>query len=126
MTSISIGKRSNINGRVLLDSRGGQISIGDYVNVSTEAALWTLQHDMNSSTFATVGKPITIDDYAWIGTRAIILPGVHIGEGAVVAAAAVVTKDVAPWSVVGGIPAKIIGRRKQQALELGAYNPFLQ
>jgi Acetyltransferase (isoleucine patch superfamily) len=53
-----------------------------------------------------------IEDYVFIGPRAIILPGVKIGKGAVVAAGAVVTKDVAPFSVVGGVPAKIIGERK--------------
>ncbi|UWX80272.1 acyltransferase [Arthrobacter jinronghuae] len=74
-------------------------------------ALWTLQHDYNSPTFATSGGPIVIRDRAWISFRATILPGVVIGEGAVVAANSVVTKDVEPFTVVGGIPAKKIGER---------------
>ena len=58
---------------------------------------------------------ITIGDGVWLGARAIILPGVTIGEGAVVAAGAVVTKDVEPWAVVGGNPAKFIKKRELKA-----------
>jgi acetyltransferase-like isoleucine patch superfamily enzyme len=93
-----------------LDGRNG-ITIGKNVNFSSEVALWTLQHDYNSPTFATSGGPIVIGDRAWISFRATILPGVTIGEGAVVAANSVVTKDVPPFTVVGGIPAKKIGER---------------
>jgi maltose O-acetyltransferase len=57
-----------------------------------------------------------IEDYVWIGTRATILPGVRIGQGAVVAAGAVVTNDVMAFSVVGGVPAKIIGKRSEGLL----------
>lgn len=54
---------------------------------------------------------VQIGDYAWISRRAVILPGVTIGEGAVVAAGAVVTKNVAPYTVVGGVPAKFVAER---------------
>lgn len=66
-------------------------------------------------------------DYCWICSRAIVLPGVNIGEGAVVAAGAVVCKDVEPWSVVGGVPAKKIGERERKGYDYvpGAYSiPF--
>jgi virginiamycin A acetyltransferase len=56
-------------------------------------------------------EPITIGNDVWIGTRAIILPGVDIGDGAVVGAGAVVTKDVDSYSIVAGVPAKEVGRR---------------
>ena len=59
-----------------------------------------------------VKKPIVIDDNAWVASRAIILPGVVIGKAAVVGAGAVVTKDVEPWTVVGGNPAKFIKKRE--------------
>ena len=75
---------------------------------------------MNASDFRTIGAQTTIDDYAWICSRSIILPGIHIGEGAVVASGAVVTKDVEPYSVVGGIPAKKIGKRNPN-LNYSAY-----
>jgi len=107
---ITIGDGSIIGMWATLDGREG-ITIGRNVNLSSDVALWTLQHDYNSPTFATSGGPIVIGDRAWISFRATILPGVTIGEGAVVAANSVVTKDVAPFTVVGGIPAKPIGQR---------------
>lgn len=70
-------------------------------------------HDMNSPSFEGRHRPIVICDYAWIGVGATILQGVTIGEGAVVAAGAVVTKDVDPYIVVGGSPAKVIGKRNE-------------
>ena len=107
---ITIGDGSIIGLWATMDGREG-ITIGKNVNLSSEVALWTLQHDYNSPTFATVGGPIVIGDRAWISFRATILPGVTIGEGAVVAANSVVTKDVPPYTVVGGIPAKPIQER---------------
>jgi len=73
--------------------------------------IYTLQHDMESPSFDAVGAPVIIEDYVYIGPRAIILPGVRIGYGAVVGAGAVVTKDVPPYAVVGGVPAKFIHER---------------
>lgn len=72
--------------------------------------IWTEQHDYNSPTYASVEKPVIIEDYVWIASRATILPGVTIGKESVVASGAVVTKDVPPLSIVGGVPARIIGR----------------
>ena len=63
---------------------------------------------IESPTFGVKGGPVVIEDWVYIGTRATILPGVRIKEGAVVAAGAVVTKDVEPWTMVGGVPAKFI------------------
>lgn len=101
-----------VNARCRLDTRGG-ITLGHNVSVSQEVVILTADHDMNSPSFAYRTKPVVIQDYAWIGTRASILPGVTIGKGAVVAAGAVVAKDVAPYTVVGGVPAKPIGNRAQ-------------
>jgi acetyltransferase-like isoleucine patch superfamily enzyme len=102
--AIQIGDNTVINRRCYLDGRSG-VRIGNNVNVSHGVTLITLQHDPRSLSFACIGGPVVIDDHAWIGMRAIILPGVHIGEGAVVAAGAVVTRDVAPYSIVAGVPA---------------------
>jgi len=108
-----------------LDARRGLV-IGNYVNFSSEVMIWTLQHDHNSPTFADKGGKVVIGDRAWISCRAIILPGVTIGEGAVVAAGAVVTKDVAPYTIVGGIPAKEIGKRNRDlTYELGSRFHFV-
>jgi maltose O-acetyltransferase len=74
-------------------------------------AIWTWQHDYRHPLFHAFGGPVVIGDRAWLSFRTTILPNVTIGEGAVVAAGAVVTCDVPPFAVVGGIPARIIGHR---------------
>ena len=107
---LRIGGNSWIDGDVKLYSVD-DIRIGHDAVVSEGAFICTASHDVKSEAFALTMAPIEIGDYAWVCSRAIILPGVKIGEGAVVAAGAVVTKDVAPWSIVGGNPAKEIGRR---------------
>lgn len=68
--------------------------------------IWTLHHDYNDIHFGVKGGRVEIGDYSWICSCAIILPGVKIGERSVVAAGAVVCKDVEPYSIVGGVPAK--------------------
>jgi acetyltransferase-like isoleucine patch superfamily enzyme len=95
--NITIGEGSVIGNQAILDGRMG-LTIG-------------LQHDFRSPDFADDGGPVTVGDYAWISCRAVILPGVTIGEGAVVAAGAVVTKDVPPYTVVGGVPARFVAER---------------
>ncbi|AYL99313.1 acyltransferase [Mucilaginibacter celer] len=109
---LTIGNGSIIGHDALLDARCG-LTIGNSVNLSNEVMIWTLHHDYNDSGFAQTGAPVTIGNYAWICSRAIILPGVTIGDGAVVAAGAVVTRDVAPYTVVGGVPAKPIAKRNE-------------
>lgn len=108
--NIFIGEGSVIGHRAILDGRAG-IKIGSNVNLSTGVWIWTVQHDPQCGQFSDVSGSVVISDYAWISCRAIILPGVKIGEGAVVAAGAVVTKDVEPYTIVGGVPAKKIGNR---------------
>lgn len=80
--------------------------------ISQYSYICTASHDVSSPTMALVTKPIEIKTKSWIASRAIILPGTTIGEGAIVAAGAVVTKDVEPWTVVGGNPAKFIKKRE--------------
>jgi acetyltransferase-like isoleucine patch superfamily enzyme len=109
---IEIGAGSVIGFWATLDGRRG-IEIGKNVNFSSEVALWTLQHDPNDPEFGVRGGPIVVEDDAWISFRVTVLPGVRIGRGAVVAAGAVVTEDVAPYSIVGGIPAQVIGERRR-------------
>lgn len=122
---ITIGAYSQINKRVLLDGRGGSLVIGNCVDIAQEVNIWTLEHDYNDSNYTAKGEPVIIDDYAWIASRATILPGVHIGKGAVVAAGAVVTKDVPPMTIVGGVPAKIIGKRDVELqYKLGSWGWF--
>lgn len=105
-----IGKHSCINRGCLLDARGGLI-IGDSVSISHKVSIVTGGHDVDSPSFAAKYLPVEIGDYAWLGIGCTILQGVKIGKGAVVCAGAVVTSDVEPFSVVGGVPARKIKER---------------
>jgi maltose O-acetyltransferase len=116
---IAIGARSSIGPQCFLDGRGG-ITLGRDVNVSGLARLITGTHDVYSTAFAGRLEPIVLHDRVWIATGATILPGVTLGEGAVAAAGAVVTRDVDPFTIVGGVPARRISERPPNlAYELG-------
>ncbi|GIW61563.1 MAG: hypothetical protein KatS3mg089_0415 [Patescibacteria group bacterium] len=109
--NISIGDDSIIGEGVVLDGRG-KLVIGNHVAFASEVMVYNAEHNIQSENFEAINEDVIIDDYVFIGPRAIILPGVHIGKGAVIAAGAVVTKDVPPLTIVGGVPAKVIGERK--------------
>lgn len=121
--SLRIGANSAVNRRCYLDARMG-IVIGDNVNVSPEVYILTYQHDPQSPTFASYGAPVVIEDHAWIGVRAILLPGVRIGEGAVVAAGAVVTRDVPPYAIVAGVPATVKKERTRDLAYRTDWHPW--
>jgi maltose O-acetyltransferase len=110
---LKIGFASTVNQRCRLDSRGG-LTIGNHVSISAEVCILTAEHDVHAPDFIGVKAAVAIGDYVFIGTRAMILPGVTLGEGSVVAAGAVVTKDVEPYSIVAGIPARKIGNRQSE------------
>jgi len=124
--NISIGNNCAINSNVLLDGRGGKLTIGNNVDIAQETNIWTLEHDVHSDTHKDIGGDVSIEDYAWIASRVTILPGVTIGKGAVVAAGAVVTKDVPPMMIVGGVPAKVIGERKSKLAYTLNYKPLFR
>jgi O-antigen/teichoic acid export membrane protein/acetyltransferase-like isoleucine patch superfamily enzyme len=107
---VSIGSGTVINQKCLIYTPSGLI-IGNNVSISAEVALITGAHDINDPGFPSDYRPIIIDDYVWLGIRAVILQGVTIGRGAVVMAGAVVTHEVEPFTVVGGVPAKLIAER---------------
>jgi acetyltransferase-like isoleucine patch superfamily enzyme len=110
-SKVRIGKGSVINYNCLLHTTGSVI-IGENVSISAGAWIVSGSHDMNDPDYVSIYKPIVIGDYAWIGMRAMVLGGVTIGEGAVVMAGAVVTRDVPPYAIVAGVPARVIGERK--------------
>lgn len=109
--NIKIGNDTIIGENVVLDGRD-KLSIGNHVDVASEAMFYNGEHQINDENFKPLFAPVTVEDYVFIGPRAIILPGVTIKKGAIVAAGAVVTKDVEEFKIVGGVPAKEIGQRE--------------
>lgn len=107
---IRIGSGTVVNRGVILDGRF-PLTIGENASISIQTLILTLEHDLAAPDFRAVGAPVRIGDRVFIGARAIILPGISIGEGAAVAAGAIVTKDIEPYTIVAGVPAKIIGTR---------------
>jgi acetyltransferase-like isoleucine patch superfamily enzyme len=102
---LEIDANTIIGPRCSLDARGA-ITIGRNVNISGGATFQTGTHSVDSPDFEAAFLPIVVEDRAWVAQNAFVLPGVTIGEGAVVAASCVVTKDVAPYTIVGGSPAR--------------------
>ena len=109
---VEIGENTHINRKTFVDGRG-YCKIGNSVSISHDCLLLTGTHDVQSECFLEVHKPIVVRDHVWVGARALILAGVTIGEGAVVAAGSVVATDVEPFTIVGGVPAKKIGERNK-------------
>ncbi len=117
--NLEIGNHCAINEYCRFDTRGG-ITIGNSVSISAEVCILTAGHDIYSPNFKGFTKEVVIGDFVFIGTRAMILPGVKISKGAVIAAGAVVSKDVPEYAIVGGVPAKQIGDRSKQL----TYTPY--
>ena len=113
--NIVIGEDTIIGEGAVLDGRD-KLIFGNHVDVATQVMFYNGQHDIHDQNFKATFAPIVVEDYVFIGPRAIILPGVTIKKGAVVAAGAVVTKDVQEYMVVGGVPAKPIAERKAKDL----------
>lgn len=124
-TNLKIGNGTIIGDNAVLDARAG-LELGENVNLSSNVSIWTLQHDYRDKDFACTPEhygPVKICDRAWIGPNVIILHDVTIGEGAVVAAGAVVTKNVPPFTLYGGVPAKLIGQRPKDLRYVFTGNP---
>jgi maltose O-acetyltransferase len=111
--NITIGEDTIIGDHAFLDGRD-RIKIGSHTDIASSIMIYNSEHDLSSPDFGAILAPVEISDYVFIGPRVIIMPGVTIGKGAVVAGGAVVTKDVPDFTIVGGVPAKVIGERKNQ------------
>jgi maltose O-acetyltransferase len=109
----------------MLDGRKYEIRTGDDVSIGPEATVLSLGHDPQSPDFADRGGRVVIGNHVWIGYRAIIMPGVTIGDGAVIAAGAIVTKDIEPFTIAAGTPARPIGVRQRDLRYRLNYRPFL-
>jgi maltose O-acetyltransferase len=121
---IKIGMDSIIGTGAFLDGRG-DLNIGSHVSLATDVMIYTDEHQINSETYGNDFGPVTIEDYVFIGPRAIILPGVTVGRGAVVAAGAVVTKNIPASEIWGGVPSKKIGDRKVKQFSYRLGRPML-
>lgn len=110
-TGITIGHDSLVGSHCFLDGRA-QLTIGNHVGIATDVLIYNDEHNVHSQSYGNSFGPVTIGDYVFIGPRAIILPNVTIGRGAVIAAGAVVTKNIPEFEVWGGVPAKKISDRK--------------
>lgn len=110
-----IGRRSGLGINARLQ---GPLTIGDDVMMGPDVMVYTQNHRTDRLDIPMIEqgnsekREVVIGNDVWIGARCIIMPGISIGEGSIIAAASVVTKDVAPYSVVGGVPAKLIKMRK--------------
>lgn len=113
--NIEVGEDTVIGEGAVLDGRD-RLVIGNHVALATNVMIFNSQHEINDEFFSPSTAPVIIEDYVFIGPRAIIQPGVKIGRGAIIAAGAVVVEDVPHYAVVGGVPAKIIGERKLKDL----------
>lgn len=110
-SGIIIGANTIIGDHAFLDGRA-PLTIGNHVDIASQVLIYNDEHNIHSADFGNSFGSVTIDDYVFIGPRVIVLPNVHLGRGAVVAAGAVVTKDIPPFEVWGGVPAKKITHRK--------------
>ncbi len=108
---VTIGEDTIIGDHVFLDGRA-PLSIGDHVDIGSQVLIYNAKHNIHSPDFEAVSASVTVSDYVFIGPRVMIQPGVKVGRGAILAAGAVVTKDVPEFTVVGGVPAKPIAERQ--------------
>ena len=119
--NITIGNNVRIGDNNLISGLGG-ITIGNNVVTGPDVTIWTANHNYEEATKLpydedVILRPVTIEDNVWIGAKAIIVPGITIKEGAVVAMGAVVTKNVPKGAIVGGNPAKVLKYRNMEKYE---------
>jgi acetyltransferase-like isoleucine patch superfamily enzyme len=121
---IEIGDHCVVARNAYFDGRVGKVTVGNNVSIAPDFYVLSLSHDKDSPVFDTVVGDVVIGDNVWIGAKVMVLPKVTVGEGAVLGAGSVVTKDVEPFTVVAGNPAKPIGTRNRDIQYKLSYFPF--
>jgi maltose O-acetyltransferase len=124
--NISFGNNTVLARECYLDGRtsNGFIEIGNNVSIAPNTFILSMTHVVNSAKFEAVSKKVVIDDFAWLGTRSLVLPGVHIGKGAVLGAASTATKSIPDFTISVGSPAKFIGKRNDELAYTLNYFPY--
>jgi acetyltransferase-like isoleucine patch superfamily enzyme len=120
---VTIGDNVVVNRNCYLDGRIG-LEIGDNVSISPEVYIASMEHDPDSPSFATRGGKVVIESNVWIGARALITPGVTLGEGSVIGAGAVVTKSINPYRIAVGVPARELRDRNRAIHYKCRYSPW--
>ena len=120
---VSIGRNSIIGRSCHLL---GNITIKDNVSITAQSYIFSSSHYKDSPTFEAYTRPVLVEDYAWLGARAMVLPGVTIGRGGVLGANSTASKDIPEFAVYAGLPARQIGVRSRDLTYTLAYSPFFQ
>lgn len=120
---LEVGDSVSVGFRCMLDSRGGLV-IGDRTVIASDTQIITAAHEVHSPSFAAYMKPVDIGSYVWLASRVTVLPGVSIGDRAVVGACSLVRKDVLPQEIVVGNPAQKVGHREAELDYDPAYRPL--
>jgi acetyltransferase-like isoleucine patch superfamily enzyme len=120
--SVKMGRGCSISNNSFVSGLAGGVVLGDNVMIAPNCVIAAFDHgfadpDVPMIRQPLVPGPVTIEDDVWLGANSTITAGVRIGQGSIVAAGAVVTKNVPPYSIVGGVPARLIGHRHSQAAE---------
>lgn len=123
-SNITIGHDTIVGDHCFLDGRA-PLKIGNHVGIASQVLIYNDEHDINSPNYSNSFGPVEIGDYVFIGPRAIILPNIKIGKGAVVAAGAIVTKNIPEFEIWGGVPAKKISDRQIKNLDYKLGRPML-
>jgi len=123
---LEIGPRSVLNQYTVLDCRRFKVIIDHDVDIGPYTKIWTLGHDPDSPEHSVAGADVHFHHHVWIASGVTILPGVEIGEGAVVAAGSVVTKNIPGKQVWGGSPAQYIRERKNDLMYQLRFNPYFE
>lgn len=121
LSKFEIHPTSHLKSDTFIEASGG-VKIGSYFHVGRGLTIFSSVHNHKDAKKipyddVVIASPVRIEDFVWCGANVTILPGVTIGEGAIVGAAAVVTKDVNPLAIVGGNPARVIGQRDRAKFE---------